>query len=342
MSYFVRFAAGLAFHAGAFLFVPALARADAPRTDADAVVASQGGAKVTFGDIDAFAAPMPAIDRSHFFDSPQRIQSLITNMLLQRQLAADARKHGLDKDPDVLASKAGVTDAALAAAEVRRFRDELVIPDFSELAHEQYIAHPEKYAVGGVFDVKQILVSTGVRGDDDAKALAGKAAAEAHADPSQFDALVEKYSDDPGKARDHGLVKHADSMAYDETFRAAARALHTPGEVSPLIKTEFGYHVLQLVERAQAQAQPFESVREDVIAALKSEYVEKTVRNHLDTLRNNPLDANVNYVGALRTRYKMDVPSESSPPQATATSGKAKGAKANGAKTKGAAPASKP
>ncbi|MGN6518906.1 MAG: peptidylprolyl isomerase [Dokdonella sp.] len=336
MSNFVRFAVAVAFQAGALLFVPASARADSARADANEVIASQGGAKVTFGDIDAFAEPMPALDRSHFFDSPQRIQSLITNMLLQRQLAADARKRGLDKDPDVLASKAGVTDAVLAAAEVRRFRDELVIPDFSELAHERYIAYPEKYAVGGVFDVKQILVSTGIRSDDDAKALAEKAAAEAHADPAQFDALVEKYSDDPGKSRDHGLVKHADSMAYDETFRAAARALQTPGAVSPLVKTEFGYHVLQLVQREQAQRQPFESVREDVIAALKSEYIEKTVRNHLDTLRNNPLDANPAYVAALRTRYKMDAPPES-PAPAAATNDKAKAAK-----TKGAAPASKP
>ncbi|HEU4664809.1 MAG TPA: peptidylprolyl isomerase [Dokdonella sp.] len=309
MKHFVRRFACLGLIAAATQLATPVASAAAPRADADSVIASQGGAKVTFGDVDAFAEPMPPADRSHFFDSPQRIQSLLMNLLLQRQLAAAARTHGLDKDPDVLASKGGVTDAVLAKAEMDRFRRELVIPDFSELAHEEFIAHPEKYATGGVFDVKQILISTGTRSDDEAKALAEKAAAEVQADSAGFDALVEKYSDDPGKARDHGLVHHADSKAYDATFHEAALALQKPGDVSPLIKTQFGYHVLKLVERTPAQPQPFEKVRDDVIATLKSEFIEKSVRNHLDVLRNNPLDADAGRVASLRTRYKLDAPS---------------------------------
>lgn len=321
MSPIVRSLACLGLCAATRLFLPSAHAGEVVRADADQVVAAQGGAKVTYGDIDAFAERMPAADRSHFFDSPQRIQSLIMNMLLQRQLAADARKHGLDKDPDVLASKAGVTDATLANAEVQRFRNELTIPDFGELAQEEFIAHPEKYAVGGVFDVKQILVSTGTRSEEEAKALAEKAAAEAHADPSKFDDLVEKYSDDPGKARDHGLIHHADSKAYDRTFRAAVRALHAPGEISPPIKTEFGFHIVQLVERSQAQAQPFEKVRDDVIAELKADYIESNVRTHLDVLRNNPLDADAGRVAALRTRYKLDSASDASPANATKSVG---------------------
>ncbi|HEY6940287.1 peptidylprolyl isomerase [Dokdonella sp.] len=303
---------------------PPFALAAAPRVDADAVIASQGGAKVTFGDVDAFAERMPEADRSHFFDSPQRIQSLIMNLLLQRQLAAEAREHGLDKDPDVLAAKGGVTDAVLAKAETARLRRELVIPDFSELAQEEFIAHPEKYATGGVFDVKQILVSTGIRSDDEAKALAEKAAAEVKADPAAFDALVEKYSDDPGKSRDHGLVHNADSKAYDETFHEAALALQKPGDLSPLIKTPFGYHLLQLVERKPAQPQPFEKVRDDVIATLKSEFIEKSVRTHLDVLRNNPLDADAGRVASLRTRYKIETPLEAPAAAATGPAAKAK------------------
>jgi peptidyl-prolyl cis-trans isomerase C len=287
--------------------------ADPLRADSDTVIASQGGMKVTLGDVDAFAKPMPVSDRAHFFDSPQRIQSLITNLLLRRQLAGDAREHGLDKELDASATGGSASDAALAAAELKRFQKDLPIPDFSELAHEEYVANPDTYEVGRTFDIRQILISKGLvstvtRSDDDARALAEKVAAEVHANPDQFDALVEKYSDEPGKARDGGLMHDADRSAYDDTFRVAIRALHTPGEISPLIKTESGYHLVKLIARSEGTRQPFENVRDEVIASLKARYIEKSVRTHLDELRNRPLDADPERVASLRTRYRLDAP----------------------------------
>ena len=309
--------------------------ADPLRGDADTVIASQGGMKVTMGDVDAFAQPMPASDRAHFFDSPQRIQSLITNLLLQRQLAGEAREHGLDKDLNALADGGSATDAALAKAELQRFQKDLQIPDFSKLAHEEYVANPEKYEVGRTFDIRQILISTGLvgtitRSDDDAKALAEKVAAEVRANPDQFDELVEKYSDELGKARDGGLMHDADRTGYDDTFRDAIRALRTPGEISPLIKTESGYHLVKLLARSEGTRQPFESVRDDVIAALKTRYIEKSVRTHVDELRNRPLDADPERVASLRTRYKLDAPAAAPDvPPAKAAKAKSKAPKAS-------------
>ena len=64
------------------------------------VVAAQNGQQVTLQDMDAYASKIPEKDRAGFFDSPKRIESSIRSILLQKQLAAEARAK-LDKDATV-------------------------------------------------------------------------------------------------------------------------------------------------------------------------------------------------------------------------------------------------
>ena len=64
-----------------------------PATDSSTVVARQGNATVTLGDIDAFAQRMAPKERPVFFNSPKRLESLITSLLVQKQLAEEAIKY---------------------------------------------------------------------------------------------------------------------------------------------------------------------------------------------------------------------------------------------------------
>ncbi len=50
------------------------------------VVASQGGVDVTLADVDAFMARIPERDRAGFLNSPKRIESMLGNLLVQKQL----------------------------------------------------------------------------------------------------------------------------------------------------------------------------------------------------------------------------------------------------------------
>jgi peptidyl-prolyl cis-trans isomerase C len=273
--------------------------------DASAIVASQGGAQVTLGEIDAFAERIPEGDRAHFFDSPKRIEALIGNMLLQKQLAALARSQGLDKAPDVAKPGEEITDEALARAEMARFKDEIQIPDFSALAKEEYVAHKEEYAAPATLQVQHILISTSSRTQEDAKAIADRAYADVKKDPSKFDEWVKQYSDDPSKANNGGLLKQVDEKTYDADMVAAARKLEKPGDISPLVKTSYGFEILKLVAKAPAQPRSFDEVRDQIIEGLRTRYVEKTMKERVDALRNKPLDANPELVASLRDRYKI-------------------------------------
>jgi peptidyl-prolyl cis-trans isomerase SurA len=63
-----------------------------------------------------------------------------------------------------------------------------------------------------------------------------------------FATLAKKYSQDPGSGREGGDLGFAKRGKFVPEFEAAAYKLEK-GEVSNVIETEFGFHVLQLIER---------------------------------------------------------------------------------------------
>lgn len=66
----------------------------------------------------------------------------------------------------------------------------------------------------------------------------------------KFETLARTYSDDPGSKNDGGLFSFkANDKNVDMEFRRAALTLKKPGEISPVVKSSFGYHIIQLVER---------------------------------------------------------------------------------------------
>ena len=64
----------------------------------------------------------------------------------------------------------------------------------------------------------------------------------------KFSMLATLYSQDPGSARKGGELGFFSRGEMVSEFESAAFALK-PGEVSPIIETQFGFHIIQLIER---------------------------------------------------------------------------------------------
>jgi peptidyl-prolyl cis-trans isomerase C len=269
------------------------------------VVAAQEGAEVTLQDVDAEAAAIPESDRAGFFDSPKRIENTILNILQKKQLAAQARAEHLDRDPTVKAQIELAVAGALAKAEVDHYRQQIKLPDFNQLAKEYYAAHMDEFVKKGNVVVEHILIGTkdGAHSDKDAKALADKVEAEAKSHPDRFESLVEKYSDDPSKANNRGRVENASSSQMAKAFAQAADAMRTPGEISPVVKTEFGYHVLKLIEHPADETLTFDFVRDGIVLRLKKNFIDERMTQFTNEFRGKPLKADPDLVASLRTRY---------------------------------------
>ncbi len=65
---------------------------------------------------------------------------------------------------------------------------------------------------------------------------------------AQFSSLAQMYSADPGSAYRGGVMEPMPSSAFTENFADALEALQ-PGQLSEVVETEFGYHIIELIDK---------------------------------------------------------------------------------------------
>ena len=99
---------------------------------------------------------------------------------------------------------------------------------------------------------------------------------------SNFEELAEEYSKCPSSAKGGDLGYFEKGQMVKE-FEEAAFSLN-PGEVTGPVKTQFGYHMIKLVDKKKSAKQSFESVRENI-----KSYIGKGIADQLVTEKINEL-----------------------------------------------------
>lgn len=66
---------------------------------------------------------------------------------------------------------------------------------------------------------------------------------------ASFQTLARLYSQDPGTARRGGELDYAGRATLDPAFAAVAFSMTDPKKISKIVESEFGYHIIQLVDK---------------------------------------------------------------------------------------------
>jgi peptidyl-prolyl cis-trans isomerase D len=90
-----------------------------------------------------------------------------------------------------------------------------------------------------------------------------------------FEEAAKKYSEDTSNAPKGGDLGFFKKEEMDEVFSKAAFELKNSGDISAVIKSSFGFHIIQLVEQRAAVNKSFEDVKADVIQSYLSEKIKK-------------------------------------------------------------------
>jgi peptidyl-prolyl cis-trans isomerase D len=139
---------------------------------------------------------------------------------------------------------------------------------------QYYQAHESEYGTPEQRQAAHILIATSSAAPQAEQDAAQKQAAELlkqlRQTPGKFAELAKKYSQDPGSAANGGDLGSFGRGMMVKPFEDAVFAMK-PGEVSDLIKTDFGYHIIKLVKILPSKALPLEMVRADIESLLRQQ-----------------------------------------------------------------------
>ena len=148
-------------------------------------------------------------------------------------------------------------------------------------AAEYYRKHKEQFQVGETVRAAHIVKHVN---EDVTKEQAREAidALKAELDSgAEFEELADRSSDCPGNGGDLGWFGRGKMVPR---FEEVVFELE-PGEVSPVFKTEFGYHIAKLSQKKPATMKPMNEVRSEIDKALRQQKETKALEDFVDGLK---------------------------------------------------------
>jgi peptidyl-prolyl cis-trans isomerase C len=230
------------------------------------------GAEVTPDDIKAVAQRMQESSRLATLSKEGNVHRLSEEILLRRLLAMQAEKDAA-KDDVVQAQlrqarERVLSDARLAGIEAQANPGAEVLRRY---ASEIYRADPSKYQTPEQWRARHILLMPGQGGN--ARERVQLVQAELRKGVA-FDTLARQHSDDKGSAPLGGDLGWFGKGAMVMEFQAAVEALKNSGDVSEVVETQFGLHLIRLEGHRKAGQRTFEEVGDEI---------EKSVLNKLQS-----------------------------------------------------------
>lgn len=107
-----------------------------------------------------------------------------------------------------------------------------------------------------------------------AKAKAEDLLAQVRKNPASFAELARKNSQDEGSAVNGGDLDFFGRGAMVKEFDAAVYAMK-PGEISNLVETDFGFHIIQMTGTRGGDKKPFEAVRAEVESEVRKQLAQR-------------------------------------------------------------------
>lgn len=249
--------------------------------EADRQILKHGKVAITEQDIREYVKiTVPPEQQAAFWSDKKKIEEYIFGLFVTRKLAEQARARPLSSDEKRILD--ATESRTLSQLQIDHLYESAKKPDFEKLARETHKVKAEEFTRPEQVRVEHVLIGTKNRSDDEAKQLAEKVFTLAKTGKKPFADLAAEYSDDPSAKNNKGDLGFFAQGRMVKPFEEAAFALEKAGDLAGPVKSNFGYHVIRLVERKAKEPIPFEEVREKLIKA------------ETDRFRKDLVDAEIN------------------------------------------------
>jgi len=164
-----------------------------------------------------------------------------------------------------------VEDISVTPAEVRRY--------FKDMPQDSLPFVPTEVEVQIVQLTPRITVEELNRVKDELRGYTDRI----NKGETSFQTLARLYSEDPGSARRGGEIGFSGRTMLDPAFAAVAFNLTDPKKVSKIVESEFGFHIIQLIEKRGDKVNVRHILKKPVVS---DEAVEKAL-GRLDSIAND-------------------------------------------------------
>ena len=179
-----------------------------------------------------------------------------------QQIRADLREEMKDRTMVQKMRQKLVEDIAVTPAEVRRY--------FSNLPQDSIPFVPTEVEVQIVQITPKIDIEEINRVKDELRSYTDRV----NKGETRFQTLAQLYSEDPGSARRGGELGMMGRGTLDPAFAQVAFNLTDPKKVSKIVESEFGFHIIQLIEKRGDKVNVRHILRKPVVS---DEAVQKTI-----------------------------------------------------------------
>ena len=217
--------------------------------------------------------------------TPEEIQTELDNFKKQFKDQSDFEK----KISEMNYTEDMIKNQIKRTKTIRKLIDEKVLPTITisdETLKSYYDSHPKEFKVPERVRASHILVKVDAKATDAEKADARKKieGIKSKLDNGEdFAKLASEDSDCPSskKGGDLGFFSRGQMV---KPFEDAAFSLK-PGEVSDIVETRFGYHIIKLTEKEDAKTLAYDDVKEKLKDKLTQEKLKETMPTFIDSLK---------------------------------------------------------
>jgi peptidyl-prolyl cis-trans isomerase D len=170
-----------------------------------------------------------------------------------------------------------------------------------------YQQNIQQYEVPDRVHAEHILLTTVGKTDAEVaevKKQAENILAQARRKGANFEELAKKYSEDPGsktKGGDLGWLVHGQTVPeFDKA------AFSTPkGEVSDLVKTQYGFHIIKVLDKESAHTKPFDEVKDSIRTPYLLQKVDQQAASIADQMSSQIRQSNNTTLAELAQKYHL-------------------------------------
>ncbi|MDU0457860.1 MAG: peptidylprolyl isomerase [Geobacteraceae bacterium] len=235
-------------------------------------------------DLERLIAAQPAEIQKRFQDDPEQRVNLVRQLMTQKAVAARARKEGFDRKPDFKEQLGHVIDDFMTREYLARVvAASVTVPE--DDVKKYYKENESKFVIQEQVKIRHIFVEAPkeMKEEEKHKALLKiETLQQRLKNGEDFAKVAKEASEDAESAKlggELGTISPGGTSA--EEFEKAAFALKA-GEVSGVVKTPYGYHIIRVDERKEKRTATLDEARDYILKKLKNEYEAKKVQEFVE------------------------------------------------------------